>query len=436
MIRNRAFQITVMSVVFASMMVALTVAAPETQPATSSATSAASAPSAQSPAGEQKPAEVAPDAAPLLEKLAAAYKDLKSLTLAGTLAGDFDVDGQKANEKAELTASFAAPNLFRHAMNDDLIVGSTGEQLFVYEGGRKLYKTTEAKKERVPTTELPDPFDRILLDQNLSLALALSSDPAADLGKIYQTIGKAPDVTIDGKPHAALLLTNEHEAVTLALDPQTSLVRRATFDIAKSVKKRGAQDVARAVLTMDYPTSTAGAATKPEQFAWAPPAGARDVATVQAGEGNEAALAMLGKPAPDFTLKDLAGKDVKFADLKGNVLVLDFWATWCPPCVEAMPSLDRLAGEMKDRGVKVLAIDADEEKELVQGFINSRNLNNLTVLLDPERKVANQFMAADILPTTMVVGKDGVVRKVIIGGGPQAESDLRTAVDEALRATK
>ena len=438
MLRNRAFQIVVLTVLITSVMLGISVAtADDASPATTAATTTTTTAQARGEA-TTRPAEINPTAAPLLQKLADAYKNLKSLALAGTLTGEFDVDGQKANEKIEMTASYAAPTQFRHAMKDDLIVGNTGEQLFLFEGGRKLYKTSEAKKEKTSVTEMPDPFDRILLDQNFSLALALSSDPAADIGKLYQKIDKAPaDVTIDGKAYPALVLSNENETVTLALDPQTSLVRRATFDIAKALKKRGAQDVAKAQLTMDYATTTPGVETKAEQFAWAPPPGARDVATVAAeGEANLPALAMVGKPAPDFALKDLAGKDVKLADLKGNVWVLDYWATWCPPCVAAMPFLNEFAGEMKEQGVKVVAMNADEEKDLVAGFINSRNLNNLVVLLDPETKVGAQYMANELLPTTMVIGKDGTIRKVITTGGSQAEKDLKAAVQEALRATK
>jgi peroxiredoxin len=441
MLRNRAFQITVLTVLITSVMLGISVAtADDASPATASATTSTTTTtqSVRGDAAPAKPADIAPDAAPLLQKVSDAYKNLKSVALAGTLTGEFDVDGQKANEKIDLTASFAAPNRFRHAMKDDLLVGNTGEQMFLFEGGRKLYRMTEAKKEKTSVTELPDPFDRILLDQNLSLALAVSNDPAADLGKLYTKIAKSPaDITIDGKAYPALLLTNDHETLTLALDPQTSLVRRATFDIAKAMKKRGAQDVAKAVLTMDYGTTTPGVETKAEQFAWAPPPGARDVATVQTpGEGDLPALAMVGKPAPDFSLKDLNGKEVKLTDLKGNVWVLDYWATWCPPCVAAMPSLNELAGDMKQQGVKVVAMNADEEKDLVAGFINSRKLNNLIVLLDPESKVGEQYKANELLPTTMVIGKDGTIRKVITTGGSQTEKDLKAAIQDALRASK
>jgi peroxiredoxin len=433
MLRNRAFQIAVMSVLFASVMIGFSVATAEDTPSTTKSTTTTTAASEPT-----KPAEIAPDAAPLLEKLSTAYKNLKSLDLTGTLGGDFDVDGEKRAEKVEINASFAAPNQFRHAIKDELLVGSTGDQLFVFEPRVKLYRTSDAKKDRVSLADMPAPFDQILLDQNLSLAMAMSNDPAGDLGKLYQKIAKAADITIDGKAHPALALTNDHETLTLALDPQTSLVRRASFDIAKVLKKRGAQDVAKAVLTMDYPTSTPGATTKPEQFAWVPPSGARDAATIQSGPGDieVPAVAMSGKPAPDFTLKDINGKDVKLSDLKGSVIVFDFWATWCPPCVRAMPGLNELAGEFKDEGLKIVGINQDEDKDLVQGFINSRKLNNLIILLDPGTKISTQYMATEPLPTTMVIGKDGTVRKVLTTFGPEGERDLKAAVHEALQASK
>jgi thiol-disulfide isomerase/thioredoxin/outer membrane lipoprotein-sorting protein len=426
--------IPVLSVLFAAGMVAFTVA-DDTPATTKSSTAPAGAPELLA---TTKPAEVTPAAAPLLEKVSKAYAELKSLDLAGTLAGDFDVDGQKENQKIEMTGSFAAPNQFRHAMKQDLIVGSTGEQLYIYEAGRKIFSKTDAKKERTRTSALPDPFGRVLIDQSLSMALAVSSDAAAELKSLYEKIDKAADVTIDGKAYPALLATNPQEHVTFAFDPQTNLIRRATIDLSSMIRKRGAADVKQATLTMDYSASTPNAATKPEQFAWAPPPGARDAADMQTPGGQEMpALALVGKPATDFTLQDINGKDVKFADLKGSVLVFDFWATWCPPCVAAMPGLNELAGEMRDKGVKVVTINAaDEDKELLSGFVNSRNLKNLTVLLDPGSKVSEQYKGNELLPTTMVIGKDGTIRKVITTLGAEGERDLRAAVDEALNASK
>jgi peroxiredoxin len=101
-----------------------------------------------------------------------------------------------------------------------------------------------------------------------------------------------------------------------------------------------------------------------------------------------------------------------------------------------MPGLNELAGEFKDQGLKIVGINQDEDKDLVQGFINSRKLNNLIILLDPGTKISTQYMATEPLPTTMVIGKDGTVRKVLTTFGPEGERDLKAAVHEALQASK
>jgi len=149
---------------------------------------------------------------------------------------------------------------------------------------------------------------------------------------------------------------------------------------------------------------------------------------------SEASKALLGKPAPSFKLKDLDGKDVALSELKGSVVVLDFWATWCGPCVMSLPKIDELNKDKKGDGLKVFAVNQSEDKELVQGFIKSKGLT-LPVLLDSDGKVGNKYKA-DAIPETVVIGKDGTVRKVFVGAGPNTEKSLREAVETAMKASK
>src|SRR5439155_9868447 len=118
---------------------------------------------------------------------------------------------------------------------------------------------------------------------------------------------------------------------------------------------------------------------------------------------------------------------------KGNVVVLDFWATWCGPCVASLPHIDKLHQDFKEQGVKVLAINQGEDRELVQGFVNSKKLT-LPVLLDTDSKVGESYKA-NAIPETVVIGKDGIVRKVFVGAGPDSESKIREVVQAAMKAS-
>ena len=120
-------------------------------------------------------------------------------------------------------------------------------------------------------------------------------------------------------------------------------------------------------------------------------------------------------------------------DLKGSVIVLDFWATWCGPCVESLPKLDRIYQDLKEQGVKIYAVNQGEDKELVGGFVKSRNLT-IPVLLDSESKVGNQY-DAHAIPQTVVIDKSGLIRNVFVGAGPDTENKLRQAIQAALRAS-
>lgn len=106
----------------------------------------------------------------------------------------------------------------------------------------------------------------------------------------------------------------------------------------------------------------------------------------------------------DFTLKDLDGKAWTRSSLKGKVVLVNFWATWCPPCRKEMPDLQALSHEFKDKGLVVLAI-SDEEEKVVRPFIE-QNKYDYPILLDPGRKV-NEMYQVDGIPKNFVYGRDG-----------------------------
>ena len=104
---------------------------------------------------------------------------------------------------------------------------------------------------------------------------------------------------------------------------------------------------------------------------------------------------------------------VTLSQLRGQVVVLNFWATWCPPCVEEMPSLVDMQRRLKDKGVTVVAISVDVDGNAYQEFVKSHNVNLLTVR-DPDQK-SNALYGTSKFPETYIIDRNGVIRRKFMG---------------------
>ena len=133
-------------------------------------------------------------------------------------------------------------------------------------------------------------------------------------------------------------------------------------------------------------------------------------------DSSEQSVAQLGQPAPDFELQNLEGQTVSLSDFRGKTVLLNFWATWCPPCRGEMPYLQQVHEEWSDSGVVLLAVDVGESPATVRQFMQDDNLS-LPVLLDTRGSVAARY---DIpgYPTTFFIDTDGVIQGRIIGPFP------------------
>jgi peroxiredoxin len=142
---------------------------------------------------------------------------------------------------------------------------------------------------------------------------------------------------------------------------------------------------------------------------------------------------LTGKPATEFSLSSLDQETVKLSDFKGKVVVVDFWATWCPPCRESLPNLNRLSGDatLAARGLKVLAVNSQESADAVKTFLQA-NHYTLPVLLDTDGSAEHAYSVTG-LPTTLVVGRDGTIKYASVGfDETNGEKALNDAVDKAL----
>ena len=138
---------------------------------------------------------------------------------------------------------------------------------------------------------------------------------------------------------------------------------------------------------------------------------------------------LIGKPAPDFRISTLDGSPVELAEFKGKVLILDFWATWCGPCVSELPKLSSVAKQFPTEQVTLLTIDQEEPKDSIEAFLSARQLK-VRVGLD-SGKLANKF-GVDSLPTTVIVDPKGNVAFVRVGAADDTELKLKSAIEKLL----
>jgi peroxiredoxin len=122
------------------------------------------------------------------------------------------------------------------------------------------------------------------------------------------------------------------------------------------------------------------------------------------------------KPASDFTVRLAGGQRFRLAEQRGKVVLINFWATWCPPCREEMPSMERLWQQHRDNGFVLVAVSVDAKTEVVQPFVGEHKLT-FPVAVDPAMDVANLYGVKG-LPSSFVVGPAGDV--VALAVGPRA----------------
>ena len=137
----------------------------------------------------------------------------------------------------------------------------------------------------------------------------------------------------------------------------------------------------------------------------------------------------IGKAAPDFELVTLKGESVKLSDYKGKKVILNFWATWCPPCKAEMPHMQRFYDENKENGIEILAVnltDLNSGKESIESFVKDYGLT-FEIPLDQNGDIGRQYQAFTI-PTSYLIDSNGIISNKIVG--PMDEEMMKSLTEE------
>jgi cytochrome c biogenesis protein CcmG/thiol:disulfide interchange protein DsbE len=122
---------------------------------------------------------------------------------------------------------------------------------------------------------------------------------------------------------------------------------------------------------------------------------------------------LVGGPAPEIVLPDLQGKEIRLSDLRGKVVLVNFWATWCKPCKEEMPAMQASYDKLHDEGFVVLAVNELEDTEKVAEHIRTHD-HTFPVVMDHSNRVANRYGVVG-LPASFLIDRQGIVREKIFG---------------------
>jgi len=132
----------------------------------------------------------------------------------------------------------------------------------------------------------------------------------------------------------------------------------------------------------------------------------------------------LGETVPNFTLRNETGQVVALGDFRGKIVVLNFWATWCPPCIEEMPSLNRLAEQYADKGLQIIGLSVDEDADAYQEFL-SRNKISFLTLRDASRNSSDRYGTFK-LPESYIISREGRLLRKVIGAADWTSQEMLT----------
>lgn len=137
------------------------------------------------------------------------------------------------------------------------------------------------------------------------------------------------------------------------------------------------------------------------------------------------------EPAPDFTLKSLSGENIRLSELRGNVVMINFWASWCGPCRQEMPLLEQLYQRYNALGFELLGVNVEQDVDDAKRWLADRPVS-FPVLLDPQNELTKIYQVK-AMPSTILVDRDGNVRHLHKGYKPGDENTYQDLVRSLIR---
>jgi len=377
---------------------------------------------------------------PLLKRMSKLLAGAKTVQTSYEHEMTVSAEGMRQQMITNLTLTVERPNRLALVVRSGLLgvtIVSDGKQLLRYFPLFHQYAVEDAPAEMPP---LEDPFGAGGLPAPGPTGIAsalLADDPYAVLIEGVLKVDDLGTEQLNGSAARHLRFTQEQYDWDLWLAAgEQPLPVQIRFDPTKFFKKMAEEEPVprdlKVQVVVRFGPWKIDSKVPQDAFAFAPPADAKKVESLGPEMiGQEQPHPLLGVDSPVFTLKLLDGGQVNLADHKGkDIVILDFWATWCGPCVRALPLLAEVAAQYKDKGVVFYAVNQRESPDQIRGFLEDRNLD-VPVLLDSDGAAGDMY-GVEGIPQTVLIGKDGRVQDVHVGYSPSLKKQLSEKIDRLL----
>ena len=351
------------------------------------------------------PFSASPDAGEILRKVSSAYSRLQDYHIVAVLKENAVVPGTTSSRRSVITLDAAGAGRVRMTLT-----GGSSNLLFVSDGGT-TWSYAPARKEYSEREMGAVPAGPGAQEQN-DLLGQMQDLLVGHFGRLWKlknavTFKGSTEVQFQGRKVPCYHIVLHWKGLTeqLWIEKSSFLVLRET-EIHLMGTAAGLTYVSGA---LDVTEINAHATHARSFFTFTPPAGARRVLALELPGVPED---FVGSPAGDFTLPDVAGRQVSLSGFRGKTVVLSFWATWCTPCREELPTVEKIYEQYKGKNVVVLAVD-DENQATVRSFLKDHHYD-FTALVDRRRTLFKKFVV-HYIPTVFVINGKGIIVRHIVG---------------------
>ena len=369
------------------------------------------------------------------------YSKAKTFQADVRLSVDIAMGKQTHSETLVSKLAWQKPNLiFVHSdyASSGTLMVSDGKKYFKFIPRQKEYIVDQAPD----NIHNSDPMQSGVLGQLGGLTDIVSSDkPSKTIMQDLKNATMKNDAEIEGKSCAVIHLyknvRNREVGIDVFIEKRTGRLIRMIFDNKAYLPQTEDAQNSKFTLVEEHLNIRIDEKIPEKTFVFNPPSGAKRVdkfsfsqkAKSPGAPDSEPASPVEGKPAPDFSLKDLNGETHSLSDYKGKFIALDFWASWCNPCKMELPILQKLAQKYASQDLALLTINNEDEKK-VRNFLKTLNLD-IPVLMDSTSETGRKYRVT-MIPQLVLIDKNGVIRKLLTG--LRSEEDLEREFQNLLNA--